>query len=132
MNRTGLLSRMAAISNPLASYGLEGATTLMPGTFTNQASRLCECWAAAPVPEPEPALPDAPLVDAKPAMAALEKKVDEGVKVDLGKPSLENGVIVLPFEVQSRNAKERYQLRVTINTNEPAAKRFKVMVKGFK
>jgi hypothetical protein len=65
-------------------------------------------------------------------MAALEKKVDEGVKVDLGKPSLENGVIVLPFEVQSRNAKERYQLRVTINTNEPAAKRFKVMVKGFK
>jgi signal recognition particle receptor subunit beta len=86
----------------------------------------------APVQEPEPSLPGAPLVDAKPAMAALEKKVDEGVKVDLGKPSLENGVIVLPFEVQSKNAKEQYQLRVTINTNEPGAKRFKVMVKGFK
>jgi hypothetical protein len=41
-------------------------------------------------------------------------------------------VIMLPFEVQSKNAKEQYQLRVTINTNEPAAKRFKVMVKGFK
>lgn len=99
---------------------------------TEAEPRVSPAVLRAPVPEPEPALPDAPLVDAKPAMAALEKKVDEGVKVDLGKPSLENGVIVLPFEVQSRNAKERYQLRVTINTNEPAAKRFKVMVKGFK
>ena len=27
-------------------------TTLMPGTWANQASRLCECCAAAPVPEP--------------------------------------------------------------------------------
>ena len=26
---------------------------MIPGTFTNQASRLCECCAAAPVPEPE-------------------------------------------------------------------------------
>ena len=29
-----------------------GMTTLMPGTWANQASRLCECWAAAPVPDP--------------------------------------------------------------------------------
>jgi len=99
---------------------------------TEAEPRVSPAVLRAPVPEPEPTLPGAPLVDAKPAMAALEKKVDEGVKVDLGKPSLENGVIVLPFEVQSRNAKEHYQLRVTINTNEPAAKRFKVMVKGFK
>jgi hypothetical protein len=99
---------------------------------TEAEPRVSPAVLRAPVPEPEPSLPDAPLVDAKPAMAALERKVDEGVKVDLGKPSLENGVIVLPFEVQSRNAKEHYQLRVTINTNEPAAKRFKVMVKGFK
>jgi len=99
---------------------------------TEAEPRVSPAAARAPIPEPEPSLPGAPLVDAKPAMAALEKKVDEGVKVDLGKPSLENGVIVLPFEVQSKNAKEQYQLRVTINTNEPAAKRFKVMVKGFK
>jgi len=99
---------------------------------TESEPRVSPSFLRTPVPEPEPALPGAPLVDAKPAMAALEKKVDEGVKVDLGKPSLENGVIVLPFEVQSKNAKENYQLRVTINTNEPAAKRFKVMVKGFK
>jgi hypothetical protein len=99
---------------------------------TEAEPRVAPAVLRAPVPEPEPSLPGAPLVDAKPAMAALEKKVDEGVKVDLGKPSLENGVIVLPFDVQSKNAKEHYQLRVTINTNEPAAKRFKVMVKGFK
>ena len=99
---------------------------------TEAEPRVSPAMLRAQVPEPEPALPDAPLVDAKTAMAALEKKVDEGVKVDLGKPSLENGVIVLPFEVQSKNAKDQYQLRVTINTNEPAAKRFKVMVKGFK
>lgn len=99
---------------------------------TEAEPRVSPAILRPPVPEPEPSLPGAPLVDAKPAMAALEKKVDEGVKVDLGNPSLENGVILLPFEVQSKNAKEQYQLRVTINTNEPAAKRFKVMVKGFK
>jgi len=99
---------------------------------TESESRVPPAVSRTPVPEPEPSLPGAPLVDAKPAMAALEKKVDEGVKVDLGKPALENGVIVLPFEVQSKNAKEQYQLRVTINMNEPASKRFKVMVKGFK
>jgi hypothetical protein len=45
---------------------------------------------------------------------------------------MENGQIVLPFELLSRNAKEQFQLRVFINTDAPAAKRFKVMVKGFK
>jgi hypothetical protein len=27
-------------------------TTLSPGVCANHASRLCECWPAAPVPEP--------------------------------------------------------------------------------
>jgi hypothetical protein len=84
------------------------------------------------VPEPEPALPDAPLVESKPAMAELEKTVEKGVKVELGKAFMENGQIVLPFDLLSQSAKEQYQLRVTINTDAPAAKRFKVMVKGFK
>ena len=84
------------------------------------------------VPEPEPALPEAPLAESKPAMAALEKTVEKGVKVELGKAFMENGQIVLPFELLSRSAKELYQLRVSINTDAPAAKRFKVMVKGFK
>jgi GTPase SAR1 family protein len=84
------------------------------------------------VPEPEPALPDAPLVESKPAMAELEKTVEKGVKVELGKAFMENGQIVLPFDLLSQSAKELFQLRVTINTDAPAAKRFKVMVKGFK
>jgi signal recognition particle receptor subunit beta len=86
----------------------------------------------AHVPEPEPALPDAPLGESKPAMKALEKTVEQGVKVELGKAFLENGQIIMPFELLSRNAKQQYQLRVTINTDAPAAKRFKVMVKEFK
>ena len=88
--------------------------------------------ARVPVREPEPALPDAPLVESKPAMAALEKTVEKGVKVELGKAFMENGQIILPFELLSQNAKEQYQLRVSVNTDAPAAKRFKVMVKGFK
>ena len=35
---TGLLSRIAAISRPLASAGVAGATTFSPGVWTNQAS----------------------------------------------------------------------------------------------
>jgi len=31
---------------------LLGATTFSPGTLTSHDSRLSECWAAAPVPEP--------------------------------------------------------------------------------
>lgn len=88
--------------------------------------------APVPAPEPEPALPDAPLVESKPAMKALEKTVEKGIKVELGKAILENGQIVLPFELLSQNAREQYQLRVSINPDASAAKRFKVVVKGFK
>lgn len=83
--------------------------------------------------EQEPALPDAPLAaEAKSAMAALEKTVDKGVRVDLGKPYMEDSQIVLPFDLQTKDKKEQYQLRVTINTDVPEAKRFKVVVKGFR
>lgn len=81
----------------------------------------------------EPALPDAPLAaEAKPAMAALEKSVEKGMRVNLGKPFMEDSQIVLPFDLQTRDAREQYQLRVTVNTDAPAAKRFKVVVKGFR
>jgi len=80
----------------------------------------------------EPALPDAPLAEAKPVMAALEKSVERGVRVELGKAVMQEGQIVLPFELQTKNAREQYQLRILIDTDAPAAKRFKVMVKGFK
>jgi len=80
----------------------------------------------------EPTLPGAPLDEAKPEMAALEKTVERGVRVELGKAVLEEGQIVLPFELRSRDSREQFQLRVTINTDEPASKRFKVVVKGYK
>jgi signal recognition particle receptor subunit beta len=76
--------------------------------------------------------PAAELAEARPAMDALEKTVERGVRVELGKAALENGQIVLPFELRSRDSREQFQLRVTINADEPAAKRFKVVVKGFK
>ncbi len=86
----------------------------------------------AKAPSEEPAFSDAPLAEAKPEMDALEKKVERGFRVELGKPVLEDGQIILPFELRSREAHERYQLRVTINADLPASKRFKVIVKGFK
>ena len=43
---TGLSSRMAAFNSPLASYGVDGTTTLRPGTWLTHACRLCECCAA--------------------------------------------------------------------------------------
>ena len=43
---------MAASSMPFTSAGVDGCTTLRPGTWASQASSDCECWAAAPVPEP--------------------------------------------------------------------------------
>lgn len=53
MTTTGLSSRMAETVRPLAVYGSHGMTTLRPGTWASQASRLWLCWAAAPRPAPE-------------------------------------------------------------------------------
>ena len=49
---TGSSSRMAAISSPLASYGVEGTATLSPGTWVKIEYRLWECWLAARMPAP--------------------------------------------------------------------------------
>jgi signal recognition particle receptor subunit beta len=80
----------------------------------------------------EPSMPGAPMAEAKPEMAALEKAVDERIKVDLGKPVMEDGQIVLPFEVTSRDREDQYEVRVTINMGAPMAKRFKIAIKNFK
>ena len=45
---TGLSSRMAAIRQPLASYGVDGATTFRPGTCMKKLCSPCECWAPWP------------------------------------------------------------------------------------
>ena len=50
---TGLSSRIAAASSPLASAGPEGMTTTRPGRWQKSASRLCECCAARRTPPPE-------------------------------------------------------------------------------
>ena len=67
-----------------------------------------------------------------PEMAALEKAVDAGITVDLGKPFMEGGQIVMPFDVASRDREDQFQLRVSINMEAPMAKRFKITVKNFK
>src|SRR5262249_49801265 len=51
-NTTGLSSSILAISRPLASCGVEGMTTLSPGTCANQACKLWEC--CGPWPQPRP------------------------------------------------------------------------------
>jgi mutual gliding-motility protein MglA len=86
----------------------------------------------ADMPPPEPSMPGAPMAEAKPEMAALEKAVEAGIKVDLGKPFMEGDQIVMPFDVASRDRDDRFQLRVAIDMEAPMAKRFKITVKNFK
>ena len=80
----------------------------------------------------EPSMPGAPMAEAKPEMAALEKAVEAGIKVALGKTYMEGDQIVLPFDVASRNREDQFQLRVSIDMEAPMAKRFKITVKNFK
>mmetsp|Transcript_42874 Transcript_42874/g.142707 ORF Transcript_42874/g.142707 Transcript_42874/m.142707 type:complete len:317 (+) Transcript_42874:640-1590(+) len=49
---TGLGSRTAASKSPFASCGVDGITTLRPGTAVNHASRDCECCADRRCPPP--------------------------------------------------------------------------------
>ncbi len=80
----------------------------------------------------EPSMPGAPMAEAKPEMAALEQAVDAGMKVNLGKPFMEDGQIILPFEVLTHTKDDQFQLRVSIDMEAPLAKRFKVVVKNFR
>ena len=51
-NSTGSLSRIAVRSSPLASYGVDGITTLSPGTWVKNASTDCEWYSAPWTPPP--------------------------------------------------------------------------------
>jgi hypothetical protein len=44
---------MAVLSRPLASVGVLGITTFIPGAWENQASRDWVCWAALARPAPD-------------------------------------------------------------------------------
>lgn len=83
-------------------------------------------------PPPEPSMPGAPMAEAKPEMAALERAVEAGVKVNLGKPFMEAGQIILPFEVMAKGREDQFQLRVSIDAEAPMSKRFKIVVKNYK
>jgi signal recognition particle receptor subunit beta len=83
-------------------------------------------------PPAEPSMPGAPMAEAKPEMAALEEAVDAGMKVNLGKPFMEDRQIILPFDVLTRDREDQFQLRVAIDMEAPLSKRFKVVVKNFK
>ena len=65
---TGFGSSIADSSRPLASAAVAGRTTFSPGTWANQASRDCECCAAAPVPEPDGARSTMGTLAAPPSM----------------------------------------------------------------
>ncbi len=84
-----------------------------------------------PVPAPDPSAPGVPMAEAKGEVAALEKAVDEGFQVDLGKAYMEEGQIVLPFGLVSRDSEDYFQLRVTVDMKASLSKRFKVVVKNF-
>jgi signal recognition particle receptor subunit beta len=80
----------------------------------------------------EPSMSSAPMAEAKPEMAALEEAVDAGMKVNLGKPFMEDRQIILPFDVLTMDREDQFQLRVAIDMESPMLKRFKVVVKNFK
>lgn len=84
-----------------------------------------------PPPAPDPSAPGVPMAEAKGEVAALEKAVDEGFQVDLGKAYMEEGQIVLPFGLVSRQSEDYFQLRVTVDMKAALSKRFKVVVKNF-
>ena len=84
------------------------------------------------LPPAEPSMPGAPMAEAKPEMAALEQAVDAGMKVNLGKPFMENSEIILPFDVLAKGRNDEFQLRVSIDIDAPMSKRFKIVVKNFK
>jgi mutual gliding-motility protein MglA len=84
------------------------------------------------IPPAEPSMPGAPMAEAKPEMAALEKAVDAGMKVNLGKAAVEGGQIVLPFDLVTKDREDQFQLRVAIDMEAPMSKRFKIVVKSYK
>jgi signal recognition particle receptor subunit beta len=135
MNGDGVLKTFAAISK-LVLLDMQknpDRHNFSVGDIATKADEQPgELPAAPPVRFQEPALPDAPLAEAKPAMAALERTVEHGHRIVLGKPSLRDDQIILPFELQTGDANEHYQLCVAVNAQAPPAKRFRVIVKGYR
>jgi mutual gliding-motility protein MglA len=84
------------------------------------------------MPPVEPSMPGAPMAEAVPEMAALEKAVEAGMKVNLGKAFVEDSSIILPFDVVTGKREEQFRLHVSIDMEAPMSKRFKILVKNLK
>lgn len=67
-----------------------------------------------------------------PGAPDLDQVEEAGLRVNLGKPFMEDGQIILPFEVMAHDRQDQFQLRVGIDMDAPMAKRFKVVVKNFR
>jgi len=83
-------------------------------------------------PPLESSIPGASMIEAQPEMVALEKAVDAGMKVNLGKAFMEDSQIILPFDVVTKDREDQFQLRVAIDMDAPMSKRFKITVKNYK
>jgi len=91
----------------------------------------------SPDPKPSPLPVEAPLVSddsVVPAESASPVVVSTNgeMKVDLGKPFMENGQIVLPFNLAANGHEDQFRLHVAIDAEAPLSKRFRVMVKNYK
>jgi signal recognition particle receptor subunit beta len=134
MNGDGVLKTFAAISKLVLQDMQQNPErhNFSAGDIATKAEEPPAAPQRAPARQVEPALPDAPLEEAKPEMAALEQTVERGVRIEPGKASMQDGQIVLPVELQTKDSREKYQLRISINMDAPVVKRFRIVVKGIK
>jgi mutual gliding-motility protein MglA len=136
MNGEGVLRTFTAISKlvlqDMQKYPERHNFTLTDIVSSVERTPLSPKDTIAEIPPAEPSMPGAPMAEAKPEMAALEQAVDAGMKVNLGKPFMENSEIILPFDVMAKGRDDEFQLRVAIDMDAPMSKRFKIVVKNFK
>jgi len=136
MNGEGVLRTFTAISKlvlqDMQKYPERHNFTLTDIVSSAEKAPLSPKDTIAEIPPAEPSMPGAPMAEAKPEMAALEEAVDAGMKVNLGKPFINNSEIILPFGVMAKGRDDEFQLRVAIDMDAPMSKRFKIVVKNFK
>ena len=136
MNGEGVIRTFTAISKlvlqDMQKYPERHNFTLSDIISRVEKAPLSPKDAREEMPPLEPSMPGAPMAEAKPEMAALEQAVDAGMKVNLGKPFMDNREIILPFGVMTKDRDDEYQLRVAIDMKAPMSKRFKIVVKNFK
>ena len=83
-------------------------------------------------PSPETSMLGASMAEVKPEVAALERAVEARMKINLGKPVMEDDQIILPFDVVTKGREDQYKLSVSINADAPMSKRFKIIVKNYR